>query len=48
MSTRYGMVVWISMDARAQVKKFGVKRVDIEIYYAEKPSKVKVAKVGNI
>ena len=40
----YGYL-WTS---RAQVKKFGVKRVDIEIYYAEKPSKVKVAKVGNI
>lgn len=50
MNARYGygrMDIW--MDApRAQVKKFGVKRVDIEIYYAEKPNKVKVAKVDNI
>jgi hypothetical protein len=50
MNARYGygrMDIW--MDApRAQVNKFGVQRVEIEIYYAEKPTKVKVAKVENI
>lgn len=42
MNSRYGygrMDIW--MDApRAEVNKFGVKRVDVEIYYAESPTKV--------
>lgn len=50
MNARYGygrMDIW--MDApRAQVNRFGVQRAEIEIYYAEKPTKVKVAKVDSI
>lgn len=49
MNSRYGygrMDIW--MDApKNEVKKFGVKRVEIEIYYPQKQN-VKVAKLTNI
>lgn len=48
MNSRYGygrMDIW--MDApKSEVKKFGVKRVEIEIYYPEK--NIKVARINNI
>lgn len=49
MNPRYGygrLDIWLDAP-KSEVKKFGVKRVEIEIYYPRKEN-VKVAKISNI